>query len=42
MSDHHKDFMHVSPKLGLLRQAVQARRYEEILANFIYQKPKVA
>ncbi|HME41102.1 MAG TPA: methyltransferase domain-containing protein [Steroidobacteraceae bacterium] len=40
MSDHHKDFMHVSPKLAPLRQAVQAGRYEEILANFIYQKPQ--
>jgi cyclopropane fatty-acyl-phospholipid synthase-like methyltransferase len=39
MSDHHKDFMHVSPKLGPLRQAVHAAGYEEIFANFIYQKP---
>jgi hypothetical protein len=31
--------MHVSPKLGPLRQAVKACRYEEILTNFIYQKP---
>jgi hypothetical protein len=42
MSDHHKDFMHVSPKLGPLRQAVAAARYEEIFANFIYQKPNPA
>ena len=40
MGDYHKDFMHVSPKLGALRQAVQAQGYQEILANFIYQKPK--
>jgi Methyltransferase domain len=39
MSDRHKEFMHVSPKLGPLRQAVEACRYEEILTNFIYQKP---
>ena len=39
MSDHHQDFMHVSPKLGVLREAVRAHRFEEILANFIYQKP---
>jgi trans-aconitate methyltransferase len=39
MSDHHKDFMHVSPKLGALREAVRARHFEEIFANFIYQKP---
>ena len=38
MSDHHKDFMHVSPKLGALRDAVRAHRFEEILANFIYRK----
>ena len=40
MGDHHKDFMHVSPKLGALRQAVQASGYQEILTNFIYQKAK--
>lgn len=42
MGDHHKDFMHVSPQLGALRQAVCARGYEEIFANFIYQKPQSA
>jgi SAM-dependent methyltransferase len=42
ISDRHKDFMHVSPQLGALRQAVQASHYEEILPNFIYQKPKAA
>jgi SAM-dependent methyltransferase len=41
MGDHHKDFMHVSPKLGALRQAVHASGYQEILADFIYQKPKL-
>jgi hypothetical protein len=40
MGDHHRDFMHVSPKLGALRQAVHASGYQEILANFMYQKPK--
>jgi hypothetical protein len=40
MGDHHKDFMHVSPKLGALREAVHASGYQEILANFIYQKSK--
>jgi SAM-dependent methyltransferase len=40
MSDHHKDFMHVSPKLGKLREAVRASGFGEIFANFIYQKPK--
>jgi hypothetical protein len=39
MSDRHKEFMHVSPKLGPLRLAVDACRYQEILTNFIYQKP---
>jgi SAM-dependent methyltransferase len=39
MSDRHKEFMHVSPKLGPLREAVHARGYGEILTNFIYQKP---
>jgi len=42
LSDHHKDFMHVSPQLGALREAVQASRYQEIFSNFIYQKPKAA
>jgi hypothetical protein len=41
MGDHHKDFMHVSPKLGPLRQAVHESQYEEIFANFIYQKLKI-
>jgi len=40
MGDHHNDFMHVSPKLGALRQAVHASGYQEILANFIYQRSK--
>ena len=40
IGDHHKDFMHVSPKLGALRPAVHASGYREILANFIYQKPQ--
>jgi SAM-dependent methyltransferase len=38
-SDHHKEFMHVSPQLAPLRLAVNANRYEEIFANFIYRKP---
>jgi SAM-dependent methyltransferase len=38
-SDHRTEFMHVSPKLASLRQAVQACHYEEIFANFIYRKP---
>jgi SAM-dependent methyltransferase len=42
ISDRHEDFMHVSPQLGRLRQAVEASRYEEIFSNFIYQKPKAA
>ena len=41
-SDHHKEFMHVSPKLAALREAVQARGYEEIFANFIYRKAHAA
>ena len=41
-SDHRKEFMHVSPQLAPLRQAVQAGRYEEIFANFIYRKPNAA
>jgi SAM-dependent methyltransferase len=40
MSDHHKDFMHVSPKLGALREAVKARHLEEIFVHFIYRKPQ--
>jgi cyclopropane fatty-acyl-phospholipid synthase-like methyltransferase len=40
MGDHHKEFMHVSPKLGALRDAVTACRYEEIFTQFVYQKPK--
>jgi cyclopropane fatty-acyl-phospholipid synthase-like methyltransferase len=39
MSDHHKEFMHVSPQLGALRESVRTRGYEEIFANFIYRKP---
>jgi SAM-dependent methyltransferase len=39
IGDHHRDFMHVSPKLGTLRAAVAARHYEEVFATFIYQKP---
>jgi SAM-dependent methyltransferase len=38
-SDHHKEFMHVSPKLAPLREAVRKSHYEEIFANFIYRKP---
>ena len=38
-SDHHKEFMHVSPRLAPLRQAVRANQYDEIFANFIYRKP---
>jgi len=41
-SDHHKEFMHVSPQLAPLRQAVQASHYQEICANFIYRKPHSA
>jgi SAM-dependent methyltransferase len=41
-SDHRKEFMHVSPKLAPLREAVAARHYEEIFANFIYRKPHSA
>ncbi|HEY5069444.1 MAG TPA: methyltransferase domain-containing protein [Candidatus Acidoferrum sp.] len=41
-SDHHKEFMHVSPQLAPLREAVQERGYEEIFANFIYRKPHAA
>jgi SAM-dependent methyltransferase len=41
-SDHRKEFMHVSPHLAALRKAVEARRYAEIFANFIYRKPPVA
>jgi len=41
-SDHHKEFMHVSPQLAPLREAVQRSRYEEIFANFIYRKPRTA
>jgi hypothetical protein len=39
MSDHHREFMHVSPQLGALRESVRARGYEEIFTNFIYRKP---
>jgi SAM-dependent methyltransferase len=39
MGDHHKDFMHVSPRLGALRDAVTASHYEEIFTQFIYRKP---
>jgi cyclopropane fatty-acyl-phospholipid synthase-like methyltransferase len=38
-ADHHKEFMHVSPKLAPLRQAVRENHYVEIFANFIYRKP---
>jgi hypothetical protein len=31
--------MHVSPKLAPLRDAVKARRYEDVLTNFIFSKP---
>jgi hypothetical protein len=40
ISDRHNEFMHVSPKLDPLREAVRARGYEEILSNFIFQKPE--
>lgn len=39
MGDHHEDFMHVSPKLGALRDAVAANHYQEIFAQFIYRRP---
>jgi SAM-dependent methyltransferase len=38
VGDHRKEFMHVSPQLEPLRQAVKENRYQEILAQFIYQK----
>jgi SAM-dependent methyltransferase len=41
-SDHHKEFMHVSPQLAPLREAVRGWRYEELFANFIYRKPDSA
>lgn len=41
-SDHRKEFMHVSPMLAPLREAVQARGYEALFANFIYRKPPLA
>ena len=41
-SDHHQEFMHVSPQLAPLREAVRARHYEELFANFIYRKPHPA
>jgi SAM-dependent methyltransferase len=40
ISDHHEDFMHVSPKLTTLRNAVRAQRYHDVLTNFIFSKPR--
>jgi SAM-dependent methyltransferase len=42
IGDHHRDFMHVSPKLAPLRTAVQASQYEDVLTNFIFRKPLLA
>lgn len=39
ISDHHADFMHVSPKLAALREAVRHERYQDVLKNFIFCKP---
>lgn len=39
IADHRKDFMHVSPKLETLREAVRLRRYHDVLQNFIFCKP---
>jgi 2-polyprenyl-3-methyl-5-hydroxy-6-metoxy-1,4-benzoquinol methylase len=37
--DHHADFMHVSPKLGLLRARIAERGYEVLVAERILRKP---
>ncbi len=39
IADHHKDFMHVSPELDTLREAVRLKRYQDVLKNFIFCKP---
>ncbi len=37
--DHHKEFFHVSPRLGALRTAVKEKSYEEIAPCTLYRKP---
>jgi SAM-dependent methyltransferase len=39
ISDHQKEFMHVSPKLGILRERLRKLGYREIHKNELYQKP---
>ena len=38
--DHHAGFLHVSPQLHMLRQAIQARGYTELVPNRIFRKDK--
>jgi SAM-dependent methyltransferase len=40
ISDHHEDFMDVSPKLATLRDAVRAQRYHDVSTNLIFSKPR--
>jgi hypothetical protein len=38
VSDHETEFMHVSPKLGRLRQRIQELGFDELHANTIFRK----
>jgi hypothetical protein len=38
VSDHHNEFMHVSPNLAALRNALDALGYETVVANRVFRK----
>jgi SAM-dependent methyltransferase len=40
--DHHAGFLHVSPQLQMLRHAIQARGYTELVPNRVFRKDKDA
>jgi hypothetical protein len=37
--DHHADFLHVSPRLGALRDRLAERGYKELVPNRVLRKP---
>ena len=39
VSDHVEEFMHVSPRLGALRERIRKAGYEELEANRIFMRP---
>lgn len=38
-SDHHAEYMHVSPNLAALRERIRERAYQSLQPNVLFQKP---